>query len=358
VSRCIPTGAATITLGVDTHKDTHVGVALDGLGRFQGTLSVAANPAGYKRLVEWASEFGHLEHAGVEGTGSFGAGLARFLKAQEIKVFEVIRPKRRDQYRSGKSDPIDAEAAARAVLAGTATGEPKDADGEVEMIRTLRTTRRCAVKARAGAANQLQTLLVTAPEGLKSDLCGLSTARLVEKASRLRPGANPSNVEAATKFALRSVARRYQQLSEEISELDEQLDRLVTEAAPELVAVEGVGTDTAASLLIAAGDNPERLRDEAAFAHLCGAAPIPASSGKTIRHRLNRHGNRDANRALYVIAVCRMSRDERTRAYVAKRTAEGKSKKEIIRCLKRYIAREIYRILSSLPSRNSPISTP
>jgi transposase len=308
--------------------------------------------------VEWASEFGHLEHAGVEGTGSFGAGLARFLKAQKIKVFEVIRPKRRDQYRSGKSDPIDAEAAARAVLAGTATGESKDADGEVEMIRTLRTTRRCAVKARAGAANQLQTLLVTAPEGLKSDLCGLSTARLVEKASRLRPGANPSNVEAATKFALRSVARRYQQLSEEISELDEQLDRLVTEAAPELVAVEGVGTDTAASLLIAAGDNPERLRDEAAFAHLCGAAPIPASSGQTIRHRLNRHGNRDANRALYVIAVCRMSRDERTRAYVAKRTAEGKSKKEIIRCLKRYIAREIYRILSSLPSRNSPISTP
>jgi transposase len=358
VSRCIPTGAATITLGVDTHKDTHVGVALDGLGRFQGTLSVAANPAGYKRLVEWASEFGHLEHAGVEGTGSFGAGLARFLKAQEIKVFEVIRPKRRDQYRSGKSDPIDAEAAARAVLAGTATGEPKDADGEVEMIRTLRTTRRCAVKARAGAANQLQTLLVTAPEGLKSDLCGLSTARLVEKASRLRPGANPSNVEAATKFALRSVARRYQQLSEEISELDEQLDRLVTEVAPELVAVEGVGTDTAASLLIAAGDNPERLRDEAAFAHLCGAAPIPASSGQSVRHRLNRHGNRDANRALYVIAVCRMSRDERTRAYIAKRTAEGKSKKEIIRCLKRYIAREIYRILSSLPLRNSPISTP
>jgi transposase len=294
VSRCIPTGAATITLGVDTHKDTHVGVALDGLGRLQGTLSVAANPAGYKKLLEWASEFGHLEHAGVEGTGSFGAGLARFLKAQEIKVFEVIRPKRRDQYRSGKSDPIDAEVAARAVLAGTATGEPKDADGEVEMIRTLRTTRRCAVKARAGAANQLQTLLVTAPEGLKSDLCGLSTARLVGKASRLRPGANPSNVEAATKFALRSVARRYQQLSEEISGLDEQLDRLVTEAAPELVAVEGVGTDTAASLLIAAGDNPERLRDEAAFAHLCGAAPIPASSGKSVRHRLNRHGNRDA----------------------------------------------------------------
>lgn len=321
-------------------------------------LSVAANPAGYEKLVNWANGFGSLEHAGVEGTGSFGAGLARFLKAQGIKVSEVIRPKRRDQYRSGKSDPIDAEAAARSVLAGTATGEPKDADGEVEMIRTLRITRRSAVKARASAANQLQTILITAPERLKDELCGLSTARLVDRASRFRPGANPSEVETTTKFALRSVARRYQRLSEEIADLNEQLDRLVSEAAPELVAVEGIGTDTAASLLIAAGDNPERLENEAAFAHLCGAAPIPASSGKTVRHRLNRHGNRDANRALYVIAVCRMSRDERTRRYVAKRTAEGKSKKEIIRCLKRYIAREVYRVLSSLSLNKAPVLSP
>jgi len=357
VSRCIPTDAQSITLGVDTHKDVHVAVALDGIGRHRGTLSVPANLAGYKRLVDWAEEFGPLKHAGVEGTGSFGAGLTRFLKGRGIKVSEVIRPKRRDQYRAGKSDPIDAEAA-RAVLAGTATGQPKSADGEVEMIRTLRITRRSAVKARVGAANQLQNLLITAPEGLKSELCGLSTTRLVAIASRFRPGPNPSDVEAATKFALRSVARRYQRLSEEISELDEQLDRLVTEAAPELVAVEGVGTDTAASLLIAAGDNPERLENEAAFAHLCGAAPIPASSGKHVRHRLNRHGNRDANRALYVIAVCRMNRDERTRSYVAKRTAEGKSKKEIIRCLKRYIAREIYRVLSSISLHKPSISVP
>ena len=209
------------------------------------------------------------------------------------------------------------------------------------------------MKARAQAINQLKNLLITAPEGLRSELRGLSTAKLVAKVSEFRPGTNPSDVEAATKFALRSVARRHQRLSEEISELEEQLDRLVAEAAPELVAMEGVGTDTAASLLIAAGDNPERLKDEAAFAHLCGVAPIPASSGKSVRHRLNRHGNRDANRALYVIAVCRMSREERTRTYVAKRTAEGKTKKEIIRCLKRYIAREVYRILAS-PSPNKP----
>jgi transposase len=271
---------------------------------------------------------------------------------------EVVRPKRRDQYRSGKSDPIDAELAARAVLAGTATTQPKGADGKVEMIRTLRVTRRSAVKARAQSVNQLKNLLITAPEKLKSELWGLSTAKLVAKVSGFRPGANPSDVKAATKFALRSVARRHQRLSEEISELDEQLDRLVAEAAPELVALEGVGTDTAASLLIAAGDNPERLKNEAAFAHLCGAAPIPASSGKSVRHRLNRHGNRDANRALYVIAVCRMSRDERTRTYVAKRTAEGKTKKEIIRCLKRYIAREVYRILASLSLNKPPILAP
>jgi transposase len=294
----------------------------------------------------------------VEGTGSFGAGLARFLRVEGIEVFEVIRSKRRDQYRSGKSDPIDAEAAARAVLAGTATGQPKGANGEVEMIRTLRSARRSALKARTQAVNQLRALLITAPEELRSELRGLSTARLVARASRLRPGANPPDVEAATKFALRSVARRYHQLSEEISELDEQLDRLIAQAAPELLALESVSTDTAASLMITAGDNPERLKSEAAFAHLCGVAPIPASSGKIVRHRLNRHGNRDANRALYVIALGRMSRDERTRAYVARRTKEGKTKKEIIRCLKRYIARELYRILTSSSTSVCPITVP
>ena len=226
------------------------------------------------------------------------------------------------------------------------------------MIRALRAARRSAVKGRAQAANQLKAMLITAPEGLKSELRALSTAKLVTKVSRFRPGTNPSDVEAATKFALRSVARRYQRLSEEISELDEQLDRLVAEAAPELLCVEGVSTDTAASLLIAAGDDPERIKNEAAFAHLCGVAPIPASSGKTVRHRLNRHGDRDANRALYVIALCRMSHDERTRTYVARRTEEGKTKKEIIRCLKRYIAREVYRILAYLSLNKPPISVP
>jgi transposase len=349
----------SVTLGVDTHKDAHVAVALDGLGRHLGGLSVPATTAGYKRLLGWARGFGTIEHAGVEGTGSFGAGLARFLRTEGIEVFEVIRPKRRDQYRSGKSDPIDAEAAARTVLAGTATGVPKGADGEVEMIRALRATRRSALKARTQAANQMKALLVTAPEQLRAELRGLPMGKLIARAVRFRPGESLDDVATATKFALRSVARRYRLLSEEISELSEQLDRLVAQAAPELVAVEGVNTDTAASLMIAAGDNPERLKSEAAFANLCGVAPIPASSGKAVRHRLNRQGNRDANRALYVIALSRMSWDERTRNYVARRTKEGKTKKETIRCLKRYVARELYRILISSLTRNcSPISVP
>jgi len=347
-----------VTLGVDTHKDVHVAVALDELGGYLGTLSVPATKDGARRLMSWATGLGTFERAGVEGTGCYGAGLARFLRAEGIRVFEVVRPKRRDLRRAGKSDPIDAEAAARAVLAGTVVGEPKGTDGEVEMIRVLRMARRSALKARTQAANQLKALLVTAPEELREELRGLSTIKLVCRASRFRTGESLTGVMVATKFALRSVARRYRHLCEEISELDEQLGRLVAEAAPALVAVEGISTDTAASSLIAAGDNPERLTSESAFAHLCGVAPIPASSGKIVRHRLNRQGNRDANRALYVVALGRMSRDERTRTYVARRTAEGKSKKEIIRCLKRYIAREVYRILVSPLHTSTPISVP
>jgi transposase len=352
-------GEVAITLGVDTHKDAHVAVALDGLGRHLGVISVPTTENGYRKLLRWAEDLGNIERVGVEGTGSFGAGLTRFLIAKGIEVREVIRPKRQDQYRSGKSDPIDAEAAARAVLAGTATSLPKGADGQVEMIRALRATRRSALKARTQAANHMKALLVSAPEELRAELCELSTSKLVKRAARFRLGGCPDDVTAATKFALRSVARRYLRLSEEVSELGEQLDRLVGEAAPELIAVEGVGTDTAASLLIAAGDNPQRLRSEAAFAHLCGVAPIPASSGKVARHRLNRRGNRDANRALYAIAFGRMRRDRRTRDYVARRTVEGKSKKEIIRCLKRYIARELYRVLVvPSPRERPPVSAP
>jgi transposase len=218
------------------------------------------------------------------------------------------------------------------------------------MIRVLRSTRRSAVKARSQVANQLQGFLVTVPEELRERLRELTTKELVAVAARLRPSKDLDNVETATKFALRSVARRYQLLSKEIAELDTQLDRLVSETAPELISLPAIGTDHAATLLLTVGDNPERLRSEASFASLCGVSPVEASSGKVVRHRLNRGGNRDANRALHLICVVRMRVDERTRRYVARRSAEGKSKQEIMRCLKRYVAREVYRVVVSAAS--------
>jgi transposase len=322
-----------VILGIDTHADVHVAVALDGHGRRLGHKSVPSTEAGYAALVAWVEEFGTLERAGIEGSGSFGVGLARFLRARGVEVVEVNRPNRQHRRRFGKHDTADAEAAARALQANTATGEPKSSDGPAEMVRTLHVVRRSALKARTQAANQLRALLVTAPEELRAQLRGLSTAKLVAAAARFRPG-DPKDLRGATKLAMRSLARRHRRLSEEIAELDEQIARLVSEAVPALAALRGVGTDTAASLLVAVGDNPERLKSEASFAHLCGVAPVPASSGKTVRHRLNRGGNRDANRALHVLALGRMSWDERTREYVARRTAEDKNKREILRCLK------------------------
>jgi transposase len=330
-----------------------VAVALDGLGRRLGELAVPTSRDGYERLVSWAEGFGPVRCAGVEGTSSYGAGLARHLQAAQVPVFEVERPKRRHLRRKGKSDSRDAESAARAVLAGETTGEPKSGDGRVEMIRVLRAARRSAVKARTQAANQLRGIRVTAPEELLNRLRGLSTKELVTVATRFRLGYDPEDVGTATRFALRSVARRYRYLSEEIADLDAQLGRLVAETAPELTSLPGVGTDHAATFLIVAGDNPERLGSEASFASLCGVSPVEASSGKVVRHRLNRGGNRDANRALHLICVVRMRIDERTRRYVARRASEGKSKRETIRCLKRYVAREVYRVL--LRSSPSPI---
>jgi transposase len=359
-------GRVRVTIGVDTHADVHVGVALDQFGRRLGTRSIRTTPAGFAELVVWASDFGVVEQVGIEGTGSYGAGLARWLRARDVAVVEVERPRRHDRQarrRRGKSDPLDAEAAARAVQAGTVVGQPKAGDGQIEMIRTLRLARRSAMKARTQAANQLHALVVTAPDGLRTQLRTLSLAGLVTLAAAFRPartGATPATPSAATKLALRSLAVRHQQLSAEIAALDAHLGHLVAAAAPDLLAVKGIGTETAGALLVAAGDNPDRLRSEAAFASLCGVAPIPASSGKTNRHRLSRGGDRDANRALYLLALGRMSWDPRTRAYVARRMADGLSKPEIIRCLKRYLAREVYRALARPPASlpRSPDSGP
>jgi transposase len=351
------TTEGVVILGVDTHLDFHVAVAIDHLGRRLGESSVPTTAKGYQMLLRWAEGFGPVRCAGIEGTSSYGAGLTRHLRARGIEVLEVERPKhrRRSPRRNlQKSDPSDAERAARAVLAGEASGVPKSGDGTVEMIRALRAARRSAIKARTQAANQLQSLRVTAPEELRHRLRGLSTKELVSVAARFRLGDAPRDVPTATRFALRSVARRYEALSEEIAELEAHLDRLVGQAAPELLSLPGIGTDSAATLLIVAGDNPKRLGSEASFASLCGVSPVEASSGKVVRHRLNRGGNREANRALYITCLSRMRRDLRTQQYVARRTQEGKSKREIIRCLKRYVAREVYRVLISCDALSLP----
>jgi transposase len=254
-------------------------------------------------------------------------------------VIEVDRPDRRTRRARGKSDPVDAEAAARAVLAGTATGIPKSRDGDVESVRALRVARRGAVRIRV--ANQLHALVISAPELLRENLRRLSTRDLVATTAALRPGSG-LDPTAATKHALKILARRHQDVDRDIAVLDELLQQLVPQICPQLLGLFGVGTDTAGALLVTAGDNPDRLHSDPAFANLCGVAPLPASSGKTTdRHRLNRGGDRQANAALYRIVLCRLRYDPATRAYAARRTAEGLTKPEIIRCLKRYVAREI-----------------
>jgi transposase len=237
-------------------------------------------------------------------------------------VLEVEGPKRQNRRGRGKSDAVDAEAAARAVQAGPASAQPKAGDGPIEMLRVLQAARRSAIKARTQAANQLHALVVTAPDSLRARLRGLSRPRLVATASTFRPRLPLTSTMTATQVALKSLAVRYEQLTAEIEALEAQLELLVAKAAPDLVAVKGIGTDIATTLLATAGDNPDRLRCEGSFAHLCGVAPIPASSGKTNRHRLNRGGDRDANRALYLLAVGRMGWDPATRAYVARLRSE------------------------------------
>ncbi|MBJ7593532.1 MAG: IS110 family transposase [Candidatus Dormibacteraeota bacterium] len=338
-----------ITIGVDAHLDTHVAVALDSEGRLLSTTSIPTTGDGYSQFVSWAAQLGDITQVGIEGTATFGAGLARHLAGLGVHVIDVDQPDRRLRRTRGKTDAIDAEIAARAVLNGSQRTIAKSANGDVESLRTLRIARRSALKARTQAANQIRSLLVTAPEELRSGLRSLSLDRLITSASAWRHVA-PQTTTAATKLALRALARRYQALTAEITDLDRDIRVLTARVAPELLALRGVGPDTAAALLIAAGDNPERLRSESSFAHLCGVAPLPVSSGKKRRHRLNRGGNRDANRALYTIVLGRMRLDERTRAYVARRTAEGLSKRDIMRCLKRYVVRDVFRVLRGASS--------
>lgn len=337
-----------VTGGVDTHSRVHVGAVVNAIGKILETASFPVTVAGYQQLLAWMHSFGTLTRVGVEGTGSYGAGLCRFLVANDVTVVEVNRPNRQLRRRRGKSDTTDAESAARAALNGEATGVPKTGDGNVEAIRGLRVARRSAVKASTQASNQIRDLIVTAPDALRDRLVELTTAARIEMCARMRPGAVTEPGEA-TKRSLRCLARRHEALAAEIAELDEAIYELCVAQNPALLGARGVGPEVAAALLIAAGDNPERLRTEASFAALCGSSPVEASSGKITRHRLNQGGNRDANNALWRIVMVRLTCDPDTTAYRDRRRADGKSDREIIRCLKRYVAREIYRLLTNPP---------
>ena len=333
--------ARAITGGVDTHAGVHVAAALDPIGGLLGVAEFPATPAGYAQLLGWLGGFGTVCLVGVEGTGSYGAGLARHLASAGVRVVEVDRADRQDRRRAGKSDPLDAVSAARAALSGRASGAPKGRDGAVEAIRALMVAKRSARSVRTQTINQARALVVTGPDDVRARFAAHGPAELVAELASLRPRPG-SMVRYHTLLSLRELGRRAQFLDGQLQRLDESIVPLVTARAPGLLALYGVGPDTAAMLLVAAGDHPERLRSEAAWAHLCATAPLSASSGKVTRYRLNPGGDRQANHALYRIVITRLSSHPPTRAYADRRTKEGLSKKEIIRCLKRYVAREAY----------------
>jgi transposase len=334
--------ARLVTGGVDTHLDLNVAACLDGMGGLLGVESFATTVAGNEALLAWMAGFGPVGRVGVEGTGSYGAPLARYLRQAGVEVLEVDRPNRQQRRRTGKNDTVDAIEAARAAQGHRQLGAAKTKDGKVEAIRALVVAKRSARDQKIATINQIRHLGFTAPEEIRQSLQGVSRRLIAKKAAALRPREETDPVVFATKIALRALGRRVLELDAERKELSVLLTRLVSEVAPELLGLYGVGVDSAAALLVAAGDNPDRLRREASWARLCGVSPLEASSGKVTRHRLNPGGNRQANAALWHIVITRIAGDPRTAAYVERRSKDGRSKKEIIRVLKRYVAREVY----------------
>lgn len=330
--------------GVDTHAGVHVAAAVDLVGRVLGSESFPVSGEGYERLLGWLRGHGELARVGVEGTGSYGAGLTRFLAGQDVVVAEVSRPDRQRRRRHGKSDPVDAVSAALAALRGDC-GIPKSGTGAAESVRALKVARRGAVKARTQAGNQLRDLVITAPAVLREQLQDLGDAARAAAAAAFTCG-DAADAAEGMKAAMASVAGRWRAADAEVTRLDAALAGLIARTAPAgFLDRQGVGTQSASALIAATGDNPGRVRAEAGFAAMCGVSPVDCSSGKQERHRLNRGGDRQANSAIWRIVITRMRYDPRTRAYVAKRTGEGKTRKEIIRALMRYVAREVWKAL-------------
>ena len=339
-----------VVIGVDTHKHVHVAAVMDTIGGILATLTITTDAGGFKQLLEWASDFGKVLAFGIEGTGSYGATLTSFLRRHGHKVIEAGRPDRRTRRANGKSDTLDAENAARSVLAGFATATPKTADGAVEMIRQLKIAHDSAVADRTASMVTMKAMLVHGSDELRRETSRTTQIMLARHLAALRPRVLESP-DDALRHSLRSLARRWQQLDTEAKELSAMIEQLVTRTAPQLLEQFGIGVDTAAEILIVVGDNPERIRSEAAFAKLAGISPVPTGSGMTSgRHRINHGGHRQLNAAIYRTVIVRMRFHEPTIAYVARRTAEGKSKREIIRCLKRYVIREVYHLVKIDPS--------
>ncbi|MEU2874708.1 IS110 family transposase [Streptomyces olivoreticuli] len=332
-----------VVLGADTHKDAHVAAVTTNVGLVLDSAGFPATAAGYQQLLAWAREHGQVHRAGVEGTGSYGAALARFLRTQDVEVIEVNRPDRAMRRRHGKNDTVDAEAAAQAVLSQRATAVPKDGVGPVEDMRLYKLAKDSAVKARTQATNRLKAVLVNTDPALREALAGLGTLALITACSQLEETKWPGS--AAAVCTLRILARWIHALAAEIRDLTNRIVNKGKAAAPALLDQYGVGPDSAATLLLTAGDNPGRLTSEAAFAALCGVSPVERSSGRTHRHRLNRGGDRQANAALWRIVLTRLRDEPRSRSYLQRRTAEGRSRRDIVRCLKRYVARDLFGII-------------
>ena len=336
-----------IVVGIDSHKDQHQAAVLGTSGAMLGNRRFTATRRGYSELEEWLASLGEIERIGMECTGSYAAGLTRFFRERDVEVLEVNATHRATRARRGKDDVIDAEMAARKVLSGEARAQAKDTTGFIESIRLIKLARESAIKARTTALLQIRDVLITAPGELREHVeAAGGTRHRVNRAGALRPDFEHMDEPLqAAKFSLRVLSRRVKALDEEIVAMDAQLSRLVNYYAPNLLRCRGIGVQHAAALLITAGQNLGRLQNDSAFARLCGVAPIPISSGKTNRMRLHRGGDRQANKTLHLIAVARLRLDPKTQLYMERRRAEGLSKRDVLRCLKRFIAREVFNAL-------------
>lgn len=344
---CQEVAVGSVVGGVDTHKDLHVAAVVDEHDRVLGNQCFATTRHGYKQMLAWMRSFGQLVRIGVEATGTYGAGLMRYMQSAGVEVLEVSTPDKHDRRKRGKNDDLDAQNAAHAAFTGKRTVTPKSRDGMIESLRVLKACRKTAVAARRVALQMIQNTIICAPDELRESLRKMTRMQLIRTLAAWRPDLTDyRNVVSAYRISLKSLGRRYLELHDEIADLDTMIIAIIDELAPTLVARNSIGHGSAAQLLLTAGDNSERLHSESSFAALCGVSPVPASSGKITRHRLNRSGDRAANSALHIIAIGRLRTDPRTKAYMARRIAEGRSKLEVIRCLKRYIAREVFALIS------------